>query len=52
MLLKADAGVAGEGWSDNQIARALDTGLATIARTRQQLAMAPPKRYRTLRSKL
>jgi hypothetical protein len=37
ILLKADAGEAGEGWSDSQIARALDAGLATIARTRQQL---------------
>ena len=37
ILLKADAGEAGEGWSDSQIAAALDTGLATIARVRQQL---------------
>jgi transposase len=37
ILLKADAGEAGEGWSDRQIANALDTSLATIARTRQQL---------------
>ncbi len=37
ILLKADVGEAGEGWSDSQIARALDVGLATIARTRQQL---------------
>jgi transposase len=37
ILLKADAGEAGEGWSDGQIAKALDTSLATIARTRQQL---------------
>jgi len=51
MLLKARRGVADEGWSDNQIARALDSGLATIARTRQQLAMAPAKRYRTLQLK-
>jgi transposase len=29
--------VAREGWSDSQIAAALDTSLATIARTRQQL---------------
>jgi hypothetical protein len=36
-LLKADASEAGEGWSDSQIAAALDTSLATIARTRQQL---------------
>jgi hypothetical protein len=32
ILLKADAGEAGEGWSDSQIAKALDTSLATIAR--------------------
>jgi transposase len=37
ILLKADAGDAGEAWSDSQIAKALDTSLATIARTRQQL---------------
>jgi hypothetical protein len=37
ILLKADAGEAGEGWSDSRIAAALDTSLATIARTRQQL---------------
>ena len=37
ILLKADAGGGGEGWSDSQIAAALDCSLATIARTRQQL---------------
>jgi hypothetical protein len=37
ILLKADAEEAGEGWSDSQIAAALETSLATIARTRQQL---------------
>jgi transposase len=37
ILLKADAGEAGEGWSDSQIAWALDIGLATVARVRQQL---------------
>ena len=37
ILLKADASEAGEGWSDSQIATALDTSVATIARTRQQL---------------
>jgi transposase len=37
ILLKADAGDAGEAWSDSEIAKALDTSLATIARTRQQL---------------
>ena len=37
ILLKADAGEAGEGWSDSQIASALGTGLATVARVRRQL---------------
>jgi transposase len=37
ILLKADASEAGEACSDSQIAAALDTSLATIARTRQQL---------------
>jgi transposase len=37
ILLKADASKAGEGWSDGQIAEALDTSIDTIARTRQQL---------------
>jgi transposase len=36
ILLKAGAGDASEGWSDSEIAKALDTSLATIARTRQQ----------------
>jgi transposase len=35
ILLKADA--AGDGWSDSQIAAALDVSVATVARTRQQL---------------
>jgi hypothetical protein len=37
ILLKADASPGGEAWSDSQIASALNTGLATIARTRRQL---------------
>jgi poly-gamma-glutamate capsule biosynthesis protein CapA/YwtB (metallophosphatase superfamily) len=37
ILLKADASPAGEAWSDSRIASALNTGLATIARTRRQL---------------
>ena len=37
ILLKADASDAGEGWSDSEIAAALDISAATIARTRQQL---------------
>ena len=37
ILLKADASDAGEGWSDSEIAAALDTSVDTIARTRQRL---------------
>ena len=37
ILLKADTSEAGEGWSDSQIARALDTTVATVSRTRQRL---------------
>ena len=37
ILLKADASEAGEGWSDSQIAAALDTSVDTVARTRQRL---------------
>ena len=37
ILLKADASGAGAGWSDGQIAAALDTSIDTVARTRQQL---------------
>ena len=37
ILFKADASEAGEACSDSQIALALDTSLATVARTRQQL---------------
>ena len=37
ILLKADASDAGEGWSDSQIASALDTSIDTVARTRQRL---------------
>jgi len=37
ILLKADASEGGEAWSDSQISRALETSLATIARTRRQL---------------
>jgi len=37
ILLKADASDAGDGWSDSQIAAALDTSTDTVARTRQQL---------------
>jgi hypothetical protein len=34
ILLKADVSEAGEGWSDSQIASALDTTVNTVARTR------------------
>ena len=37
ILLKADVSADGPGWSDGQIAAALDTSVDTVARTRQQL---------------
>jgi transposase len=37
ILLKADASEAGEGWSDSEIAAALETSVDTVARTRQEL---------------
>jgi arsenate reductase-like glutaredoxin family protein len=37
ILLKADVSIAGDGWSDNQIIKALDTNASMVARTRQQL---------------
>lgn len=37
ILLKADASDAGEGWSDQQIAAALESSVDTVARTRQRL---------------
>jgi transposase len=37
ILLKADVSELGEGWSDERIARALDTSISTIYRTRQRL---------------
>jgi transposase len=40
ILLKADAAEGGDGWSDSQIAVALDISVATVARTRQQLVEA------------
>src|ERR1700729_2314849 len=36
-LLKADTWDAGDGWSDSQIATALETSVDTVARTRQHL---------------
>jgi hypothetical protein len=37
ILLKADISEAGDAWSDSQIAEALEAGVATVARVRQQL---------------
>jgi Homeodomain-like domain len=37
ILLKADTSEAGEGWSDSQIARALETSVATAGRARRLL---------------
>ena len=37
ILLKADVSEAGDGWSDSEIAAALDTSVANIERTRKQL---------------
>ena len=37
ILLKADASDGGEGWSDSEIASALETSVDTVARTRQRL---------------
>jgi hypothetical protein len=37
ILLKANVSEAGEGWSDSRIAEALNTSVATVFRTRQQL---------------
>ena len=37
ILLKADASDAGEGWSDSQIAAALETSVDTVAQTHQRL---------------
>ena len=35
ILLKADASEGGEGWSDSQISKALNTSVATVSRTRK-----------------
>ena len=37
ILLKADVADAGEGWSDNEIIRALDTSASMVYRVRKQL---------------
>ena len=44
ILLKADASDAGEGWSDSQIAAALDTSVDTVARTVNRHAKGTPYR--------
>ena len=36
ILLKADAGSHGEGWSDGRIVEALDTNISMVTRVRQQ----------------
>jgi hypothetical protein len=41
ILLKADSSEAGDGWSDSQIAEALETSVEPVARTRQQLVPSP-----------
>jgi transposase len=38
ILLKADQGPEGPGWSDSQIAQALDSSVATVARVRKRCA--------------
>ena len=40
ILLKANRGEAGPGWTDGVIAAALDVGLSTVARVRQQYVTA------------
>jgi len=37
MLLKADVGVGGPGWTDEKIAEAFEVGLSTVHRLRQRL---------------
>jgi transposase len=38
ILLKADGGPMGPGWSDTAIAEALDVGISTVARVRKRFA--------------
>ena len=40
ILLKADKGEQGEGWTDRQICRALEASPSTVARTRETFVMA------------
>ena len=37
ILLKADQGESGEGWSDEEICRALDTNISMVTRVREKL---------------
>jgi transposase len=42
ILLKADAAAEGEGWTDERIAEAVDTGLSTVARVRKAFVEQGP----------
>ena len=44
ILLKADESTDGAAWTDQQIADALDVGLATVARTRKRALERRPHR--------
>jgi hypothetical protein len=48
ILLKADASEAGEGWSDSQIASALDTTVNTVTRTPPATPKLSSSRYTAL----
>ena len=48
ILLKADVSEAGEGWSDSRIVDALDSSLATVARTRQRTVARETDSVRTI----
>ena len=59
VLLKADEGAGGPGLSDDEVAEALETGLATVARVRQRFveqgleaALAPKPAARVYARKL
>ena len=42
ILLKADASEHGEGWSDGQIIKTLDTNMSMVTRVRQQRPQGRP----------
>jgi transposase len=44
ILIKADQGEAGEGWADEEIARALDTNVTMVARVREMLVLGRCRR--------